>query len=127
MLSIHHRLARRTLLIKLLKTITPFPLALSPQNSAFCPQQRKKTSGLQTAEWKARTQYPLIRGTIDERLYRVVKTREKWLEFLLGAPPNFTDYDFTADPPIALPDRLGTALAIHLGPSDAIPLVPPAS
>lgn len=68
--------------------------------------------------------YPIIRGTIDERLYRVVKTREKWLEFLLGAPPNFTDYDFSADPPVALPDRLSAELAIHLGPNDAGSLVP---
>ena len=60
--------------------------------------------------------YPVIRGTIDERLLRVVKSREKWLEFLLGAPPNFTDYNFTEDPPIPLPDRLGSELAIHLGP-----------
>ena len=60
--------------------------------------------------------YAVIRETIDERLFRLVKSREKWLEFLLGAPPNFTDYDFTEDPPIALPDRLGTELAIHLGP-----------
>lgn len=31
--------------------------------------------------------YPLIERTIDQRLYRKVRTREKWLEFLLGAPP----------------------------------------
>jgi hypothetical protein len=36
--------------------------------------------------------YPTIRGTIDDRLYRTAKTREKWLAFLLGAPPNFADY-----------------------------------
>ena len=60
--------------------------------------------------------YPVIAGTIDARLFRVVKSREKWLEFLLGAPPNFTDYDFSAEPPIPLPDRLGAELAIQLGP-----------
>jgi hypothetical protein len=31
--------------------------------------------------------YPVIRGTIDERLFRTVKRREKWLEFRLGDAP----------------------------------------
>jgi superfamily II DNA or RNA helicase len=60
--------------------------------------------------------YPVIRGTIDERLFRTVKTREKWLEFLLGAPPNFSEYSFTEEEPTPLPDRLGTELSIDLGP-----------
>jgi len=47
--------------------------------------------------------YPLIRGTIDQRLYRTTKMREKWLEFLLGAPPRFADYTFADNepPPLA--------------------------
>lgn len=61
--------------------------------------------------------YPVIQGTIDARLFRVVKSREKWLEFLLGAPPSFTEFDFSAEPPISLPGRLGAELAIHLGPT----------
>ncbi|MEO2014101.1 MAG: SNF2-related protein [Fuerstiella sp.] len=61
--------------------------------------------------------YPLISGTIDERLYRTVKTREKWLEFLLGAPPSFSEYTFADEEPPPLPDRLGTELAIDLGPN----------
>ena len=60
--------------------------------------------------------YPVIRGTIDERLFRTVKTREKWLEFLLGAPPNFSEYNFTEEEPTPLPERLGTELSIELGP-----------
>lgn len=60
--------------------------------------------------------YPVIRGTIDERLFRTVKTREKWLEFLLGAPPNFSEYNFTDEEPTPLPERLGTELSIDLGP-----------
>ena len=60
--------------------------------------------------------YPVIRGTIDERLFRTVKTREKWLEFLLGAPPNFSEYSFTDEEPPPLPNKLGADLAIDLGP-----------
>ncbi len=60
--------------------------------------------------------YPVIHGTIDERLYKTVKTREKWLEFLLGAPPNFSEYSFADAEPPPLPDKLGADLAIDLGP-----------
>jgi hypothetical protein len=60
--------------------------------------------------------YPVIRGTIDERLFRTVKTREKWLEFLLGAAPNFSEYTFAEEEPPPLPDRLGAELSINLGP-----------
>lgn len=60
--------------------------------------------------------YPVIRGTIDERLFRTVKTREKWLEFLLGAPPNFSEYSFADEEPPPLPQKLGADLAIDLGP-----------
>lgn len=60
--------------------------------------------------------YPVIRGTIDERLFRTVKTREKWLEFLLGAPPNFSEYSFTDVEPPPLPEKLAADLAIDLGP-----------
>ena len=63
--------------------------------------------------------YPIIRGTIDERLYQTVKTREKWLEFLLGASPNFSEYNFTDENPVPLPDRLGRELSIDLGPDRA--------
>jgi hypothetical protein len=60
--------------------------------------------------------YPVIRGTIDERLFRTVKTREKWLEFLLGAAPSFAEYSFDGEEPPPLPRQLGTDLAIDLGP-----------
>ena len=60
--------------------------------------------------------YPVIRGTIDERLFRTVKSREKWIEFLLGAPPSFSEYSFAEEEPLPLPDRLGSELAINLGP-----------
>lgn len=60
--------------------------------------------------------YPVIRGTIDERLFRTVKTREKWLEFLLGASPNFSEYSFLDELPPPLPDKLSADLAVNLGP-----------
>ena len=60
--------------------------------------------------------YPLIRGTIDERMYRVVKMREKWLEFLLGAEPQFGEYALGDTEPPELPRKLAGELAIDLGP-----------
>jgi len=62
--------------------------------------------------------YPVIRRTIDKRLFRTVKTREKWLEFLLGAAPNFSEYSFTDEEPAPLPDQLGADLAINLAPDN---------
>jgi len=59
---------------------------------------------------------PLIRRTIDVRLHRTVKSREKWLEFLLGAPPKFEDYAFDEEPPEPLPEALAASLAIDLRP-----------
>jgi hypothetical protein len=60
--------------------------------------------------------YPAIRSTIDERLYRTVKMREKWLEFLLGAQPQFEGFTFSDEIPRALPSRLASELAIRLEP-----------
>lgn len=60
--------------------------------------------------------YPTIRSTIDDRLYRAVKMREKWLEFLLGAQPQFEGFTFSSEIPPALPPRLAVELAIKLEP-----------
>ncbi len=60
--------------------------------------------------------YPLIHRTIDVRLHRTVKAREKWLEFLLGATPKFEEYSFDEEPPEPLPDALAASLAIDLRP-----------
>ena len=65
--------------------------------------------------------YPIICGTIDERLFRTVKTREKWLEFLLGASPNFAEYSFTDEEPPPLPERLSRELRIDLSPENRSP------
>jgi Helicase conserved C-terminal domain/SNF2-related domain len=61
--------------------------------------------------------YPLVARTVDERMYRVVKMREKWLEFLLGAPPDFDAYSFDETPPPALPEGLAEELRIDLRPA----------
>lgn len=75
--------------------------------------------------------YPVIRGTVDERLYRTVKAREKWLEFLLGASPDFNQFAFGDEDPPPLPDRLGRDLSIDLAPNslraDEELLKPPSS
>jgi hypothetical protein len=61
--------------------------------------------------------YPLIDRTIDVRMYRRVKSREKWLEFLLGATPTFRE-DLLEDEDVPeLPQGVAQALAIDLGPA----------
>jgi hypothetical protein len=59
--------------------------------------------------------YPLIRGTIDERLFRTVKDREKWLEFLLGAPPE-TEVNDLGVQTHRLPEKLASDLVVDLSP-----------
>jgi hypothetical protein len=60
--------------------------------------------------------YPLIERTIDIRLDRTVRAREKWLEFLLGAAPDFDEYNLADEPINDLPQRFADALRIDLGP-----------
>lgn len=51
----------------------------------------------------------MIRQTIDARIYETVRQRERWLEFLLGAPPEVQDYaggEVPAELPAAVVDRL---------------------
>ncbi|MFO0618919.1 MAG: helicase-related protein [Polyangiaceae bacterium] len=59
---------------------------------------------------------PIIMNTIDERLERRVRMRERWLEFLLGAPPKFEEYGLADDPVQPLPLRFSEALRVELGP-----------
>lgn len=63
--------------------------------------------------------YPLIERTIDMRLYRTVKSREKWLEFLLGAAPQFAEFDDGGAPVRELPHGLAESLAVRLHPKRA--------
>lgn len=60
--------------------------------------------------------YPLIERTIDLRIYRTVKSREKWLEFLLGAAPRFAEFDDSGAPVRELPVGLAESLAVRLHP-----------
>lgn len=60
---------------------------------------------------------PLIARTIDERLDHVVRQRERWLEFLLGAAPQLEEYSLDDDPPLPLPEAFAQALRVELGPT----------
>jgi hypothetical protein len=59
---------------------------------------------------------PLIANTIDERLERTVRLRERWLEFLLGAAPRIDEYGLADEPILPLPAEFAAALRIELGP-----------
>lgn len=59
---------------------------------------------------------PLIANTIDERLDRQVRLRERWLEFLLGAAPRIEEYGLADEPVQELPLAFAEALRIDLGP-----------
>jgi len=67
---------------------------------------------------------PLIANTIDERLERTVRLRERWLEFLLGASPRIEEYGLADDPPQPLPAAFAEALRVELGPTPPVSPVP---
>lgn len=69
-----------------------------------------------TPDTKLEILYPLIQQTIDTRIHRVVRGREKWLEFLLGAPPDPQEYGAVDNPPPPLPATLADRLRIDLRP-----------
>jgi Helicase conserved C-terminal domain/Type III restriction enzyme, res subunit len=62
--------------------------------------------------------YPLVDRTIDVRQYRTVKEREKWLDFLLGTPPEFSTYSLGGEVIQPLPEELASALTIRLEPTE---------
>jgi len=62
---------------------------------------------------------PLIANTIDERLDRKVRLRERWLEFLLGAAPRIDEYGLADESAQPLPVRFAEALRVELGPGTA--------
>lgn len=61
--------------------------------------------------------YPLVHQTIDIRIYETVRSREKWLEFLLGARPDVDAESFDTVPPPPLPDGVVDRLRIDLSPN----------
>lgn len=61
--------------------------------------------------------YPLVDRTIDVRQYRTVREREKWLDFLLGRPPEFSAYSLDGESVRPLPEGLADSLAIRLEPT----------
>lgn len=60
--------------------------------------------------------HPLVARTIDVRLDRVVRARERWLEFLLGAQPDVNEHGVADEPVIELPEAFAEALRVDLGP-----------
>lgn len=67
-------------------------------------------------EAKLEISLPLIVRTIDERLERTVRGRERWLEFLLGAPPKIEEFGLADEPTRPLPAAFAEALKVELGP-----------
>lgn len=67
-------------------------------------------------EGKIQIMFPLLDGTGDPILYRSVRVREKWMEFLLGQPPLIGDFDLNEAPPQPLPPSLVQNLRVELGP-----------
>jgi hypothetical protein len=61
---------------------------------------------------------PLIANTIDERLERTVRLRERWLEFLLGAAPRIDEYGLADEALQPLPLAFAEALRVDLGPTE---------
>lgn len=62
--------------------------------------------------------YPLVERSIDIRQFQVVKEREKWLNFLLGTPPdNFDRYSLSETPSSSLPEELAKTLTVKLQPT----------
>ncbi len=78
--------------------------------------QRKR---LKVPETTLDIELPLVRNTIDERLERTVRMRERWLEFLLGAAPKFEEYGMADEPVMPLPEGFAEALRVELGPQIA--------
>lgn len=57
-----------------------------------------------------------IPGTIDERMFRKVRERERWFKFILGHPLEWDDDDEHLSGAIPLPEHLGSQFTIRLSP-----------
>lgn len=60
---------------------------------------------------------PLLERTIDPSRYRRVKEREKWLDFLLGVPPEIGRGSYDDREVVPLPVALTEDLRVRLGPA----------
>ena len=78
-------------------------------------QRREKTASGE--EWRIVVRYPILNRTIDPHMFQTVKEREKWLEFLLGRPPEAGLYDLDAESVFPLPRELSEDLRIDLSPN----------
>ena len=67
-------------------------------------------------DWQIHVHYPLLDRSSDPHQYRVVKEREKWLNFLLGRPPEAGVDDVDDQAWIPLPDLLAKDLRVDLSP-----------
>jgi hypothetical protein len=57
-----------------------------------------------------------IPGTIDERMFRIVRERERWFRFILGHPPEWDADDEDHARATPLPERFGKEFTIRLFP-----------
>ena len=67
-------------------------------------------------DWQIHISYPLLDRSSDPHQYRVVKEREKWLNFLLGRPPEAGVDDLDGEAWIPLPRLLAEDLRVNLAP-----------
>ncbi len=67
-------------------------------------------------EGKIHVIYPLLEQTADPSLYRDVRLRERWMDFLLGQPPTALQHEGNTEPVQPLPASLVEALKVRLGP-----------
>ena len=70
-------------------------------------------------DWQIHVHYPLLERSSDPRQYHVVKEREKWLNFLLGRPPEAGIDDSNYAGWIPLPVALAEDLRVDLSPDRA--------
>ena len=80
-------------------------------------ERRFRQIDISPTDAQIQVRYPLLARTIDPHQYQVVMEREKWLEFLLGRPPEIGIEDIDGDTPEPLPSDLADDLRVDLSPS----------
>jgi hypothetical protein len=69
-------------------------------------------------DWRIIVRYPILERTHDPHQYQVVKRREKWLDFLLGRPPEVGSATLGEQDCQQLPKELSEDLRVRLEPRD---------